>query len=106
MNALLDLDQAVVVEPVIAELLVGARGAHERDTIMALAGGAQIAPMDFKTWVAAGDFGRKWQARGRTLALVDCLLAAVAGRDGLKLWSLDKDFEPVFAAKEAEAFAP
>lgn len=102
---LLDRDQAVVLDPVVAELLVGARGERERATILALAQGVRRVSLDQASWVAAGDLGRLWRSRGRTLALVDCLLAAVAARDGLALWSLDRDFAPLFEAGDVTGFA-
>ena len=96
----------MVVDPVISELLVGARGARERSVILGIAEGAQRAPIDLATWVAAGDLGRVWRERGRTLGVVDCLLATVAVREGVALWSLDRDFAPLFETGEVPAFQP
>lgn len=97
--ALLDLlerDAVVLVDPIVAELLYGTRGERERAVVLDLARGVRQASIDLDLWVATGDLGRTWRARGRTLSIVDCLIAAAALRDGLALWTLDEDFAPLF----------
>lgn len=103
---LLERDQVVIVDPIIAELLYGTRTAAERGVIVDLAQGTRSAHVDHGTWVATGDLGRAWRARGRTLSLVDCLLATVAARDGLKLWTEDRDFDPMFESGDLVRFTP
>lgn len=86
----------VAVAPVVlAELLYGAVTERERATIRDLAEGARIVEPDVDTWLAAGDLGRSLRSRGRTLSITDCVLAAVARREDLPLWTLDRDFDPL-----------
>jgi predicted nucleic acid-binding protein len=92
---LVERDAIVIVEPIVAELLHGARSERERTVLLDLARGSRRARLDLDTWIACGELGRAWRARGRTLSIVDCLIAAVAIRDDLPLWTLDEDFEPL-----------
>ncbi len=103
---MLDDDSAVVVDVTIAELLVGVRGDRERRVILDLAGSARRASLDLHTWIAAGDLARQWREKGRTLSLADCLLAVVARRDRLPLWTLDDDFEPLVVDGVLTRFKP
>lgn len=97
---LLRRDEVSIVAPVAAELLYGVRGERERRVVLELAGAVRHAPLDASTWLAAGDLGRSWRERGRTLSLVDALLVVVARRDGTPLWSLDGDFDALEQAGE------
>lgn len=99
-------DGALLIAPVLSELLVGARGDRERDRVLALSGAVRHARLDTDLWIAAGDLGRHWRERGRTLGAVDLALAAVARRDDLALWTLDRDFEPLFEGGAVRRYLP
>ncbi len=104
--ALIEGDLAVVVDPVIAELHYGAKGEAEMAILRDLGASIRRAEIGFDDWVAAGRLGQEWRAQGRTLSLVDCLLAAVCERDGLLLWSLDADFDAMVEAGRLTRFSP
>lgn len=103
---LLERDAVVLVDPIVAELLYGVRTEPERAVVLDLAAGTRSLPVDLQTWIASGDLGRSWRSRGRTLSLVDCLLATVAMREGCPLWTLDEDFAPLVAVGELIRFQP
>ena len=68
---LLERDAVVLVDPIVAELLYGARGERERGAVLDLGRGVRRATLDLDLWIASGDLGQAWRARGRTLSLVD-----------------------------------
>lgn len=103
---LLERDRVVLVDPIVAELLYGVRTEAERQVILDLATGTRAAPVDQETWIASGDLGRAWRSRGRTLPLVDCVIATVAARDGLALWTEDDDFGPLVDDGGLVRFSP
>lgn len=101
---LLEQERVVLVDPVIAELLTGTRGENDRRRILTLAQGARRAELTLDSWIASGDLRRTLSQQGRTLSLADCLLAAIAQRDGLLLWTLDKDLDPLLQTGKIQAF--
>ena len=106
LSGLIERDTVVLIDPIIAELLYGVRGDRERAVILDLARGVRRATLDLDTWIACGDLGQAWRAKGRTLSIVDCLIAVVAIREGLLLWTLDEDFEPLVREGSLRRFSP
>lgn len=104
--ALIERDALVVIDVIIAELLYGVRTTQERAAVLDLAGGTRSALVDRDTWIQSGDLGRLWRSRGRTLSLVDCMIATVAMRDGYALWTLDEDFAPLTSEGGLVRFVP
>lgn len=103
---LLERGAVAIVDPVVAELLYGARSEREQTVIRQLGESVRRPPLGLEVWLAAGKLGHQWRARGVTLALVDCVLAAVAHRESLALWTLDEEFAPLFAAGTIARFDP
>ncbi|MFK0239762.1 PIN domain nuclease [Microbacterium sp. NPDC090281] len=86
--------EIAITEPVIMELLAGARRPRELARVEALANGlllAALAPMtDFRD---AADLYRASAVNGHPIrSMIDCLIAAVAIRRGLPLLHSDRDF--------------
>lgn len=84
-----------ITEPVIMELLAGARRPPELARVEALANGLPIAPLravtDFRD---AAELYRASAANGHPIrSMVDCLIAAVAIRRDVQLLHADRDFE-------------
>jgi hypothetical protein len=82
-------------EPVMMELLAGARTAAEhsrlRARLMAL---PRLAVGGLEDYGAAADLYRACRTRGATVRrLIDCLIAAVAIREGATVLHNDRDFE-------------
>lgn len=103
---LLERGAVVIVDPIVAELLYGARSERERSVVRMLADSVPRPALGLEVWIAAGDVGREWRARGVTLSLADTLLVAVAAREGVPLWTLDDDFHPLFAAGVLGRYSP
>lgn len=80
---------------VLAELRRGARSVAQVRMIL-----EAIEPLDYfetdrATWLRAGEISAEAAARGHQLQVGDCLLAALALREGCPLYSLDRDFERI-----------
>lgn len=82
-------------EPVVMELLSGVRGQREharmRARLLAL---PRLSVRGLADFEAAADLYRSCRARGATVRrLIDCLIAAVAIREGASVLHSDSDFE-------------
>ena len=86
--------ELAITEPVIMELLAGARKPRELARVEALANGLLLAPLapmtDFRD---AAELYRVSAANGHPIrSMTDCLIAAVSIRRGLPLLHSDRDF--------------
>ena len=106
MNDLLASDRVATIEPIIAELLYGVRGEKKRKVVLDIAAGTRRLKLVTDTWIAAGDLGRAWRKKGRTLSVIDCVLAAASRMHSVPLWTLDRDFRPLKKAGEVRLFDP
>jgi hypothetical protein len=86
--------EIAVTEPVVMEILAGARDDSHLHKLRGLLGRARMVhclPGDFDT---AAALYRRCRRQGNTVRrLVDCLIAAVAVREGLPVLHADADFE-------------
>jgi predicted nucleic acid-binding protein len=78
-------------EPVLMELLIGARSEPERETLRRFVSGGRLLPFDavadFEGAAAINWVGRR---RGITVGKVDCLILAVAQRTDTALATRDR----------------
>jgi predicted nucleic acid-binding protein len=90
-------DQLVTTEVVAMELLAGATGQEEPARLRRLLGRFQLLPVEgLADYEAAADLYRRCRAGGETVRkLTDCLIAAVALRNGAALLHRDHDFEVI-----------
>lgn len=108
--------ELVVTEPVIMELLAGARSTVElRATRARLLAFPIVRVDDLSTYERAAAVWRVCRAAGETVRdTMDCLIAAVAIREGASVLHSDRDFdviarhteltiEPVGSARRARA---
>ncbi|MDF2559296.1 MAG: hypothetical protein K0R99_742 [Microbacterium sp.] len=84
-----------ITEPVIMELLAGARRPQELARVEALANGLPLAPLhavtDFRD---AAELYRASAFNGHPIrSMIDCLIAAIAIRRDIPLLHGDRDFE-------------
>lgn len=96
-DLLRDPRSVVVTDPVLAEVLAGARDRAEWIDLKRLLGGCEFArvegPMD---WEDAAVLYRRLRLSGRTVkSLVDCLVAVVAMRIGAPVLHADADFDAI-----------
>ncbi|MBI2219483.1 MAG: PIN domain nuclease [Candidatus Rokubacteria bacterium] len=82
-------------EPVVMELLAGARTAGERSRLRArLLGLPRLSVRGLADYESAADLYRTCRSRGATVRrLIDCLIAAVAIRERASLLHNDRDFD-------------
>lgn len=84
----------IVTDPVVMEVLAGARNdAHLRD-LRALLGRPTLQACVSADYLSAALLYRACRSNGETVRkLVDCLIAAIAIRVGVPLLHVDADFE-------------
>ena len=91
-DRLLD-DDLATCDPVVMELLSGARDDRHLRQLRGLIGRATLVGTDSTDYVTASILYRRCRQNGETVRrLVDCLIAAVAIRHGLPVLHLDADF--------------
>ncbi|MDQ3937037.1 MAG: PIN domain nuclease [Actinomycetota bacterium] len=98
----------VVTEPVMMELLAGARNPTEWRDLRRLMARADFAPVRTpEDWHEAAVIHRRVRTGGRTLrSMLDCLIAAVAIRIGAAVLHADADFELIAEHSALEIAAP
>ena len=84
-----------VSEPVLMEVLAGARSTGSAQTLEAVLTSFHWTPVEPATdFVAAASIYRVCRSAGVTVSgTVDCLIAAVAMRSGSSVLTVDRDFE-------------
>jgi predicted nucleic acid-binding protein len=83
-----------VTEPIVMELLAGARDEEHLARLRALIGRADLVPCEPGDWAEAAALYRRCRRGGETpRRLVDCLIAAVAIRENLAILHHDSDFD-------------
>jgi predicted nucleic acid-binding protein len=83
---------AVVVDPVLAELAVGARSSAERGLLAELLAVLPCLHVQPETWQAAGELGAGARGAGLTVPLVDLVIAALAMSEDFELLHVDRHF--------------
>ncbi len=96
-RALLD-GAGALTEPVLMEVLAGARSGAHSEQLQLLLGRAELLPLHADDWASSALLYRQCRARGVTVrSMVDCLIAAVAIRHGIPVLARDRDFEALAA---------
>jgi predicted nucleic acid-binding protein len=85
--------RAVLVGPVLAELLKGLRSGQQADLLGKLFAALPYLEAERSDWEKAGTVLRELGSRGITLPLSDALIAAVARRHGMPVLTLDPHFD-------------
>lgn len=92
-DRLLD-DDIAVCDPVIMEVLAGARDEGHLQSLRGLLGRASVIPATSVDYESAAALYRRCRTKGRTVrALVDCLIAAIALRTDVAILHADADFD-------------
>jgi predicted nucleic acid-binding protein len=79
--------------PVLSELLQGARGDHDRETVLGAHRSLEYAEATPAVWVRAGDLAGTLRRSGTTVPLSDLLIAAIAVEQRLEVITADRHFE-------------
>ncbi len=88
----IEVGLAAVVDPVLAELAVGARSSAERGLLSELLAVLPCIHVQPETWQAAAELGAGARAAGLSVPLVDLVIAALAMADDFELLHVDRHF--------------
>lgn len=90
--------EGAMTEPVVMEVLAGARSGAHGEQLRALLGAATLLPVRPEDWADAALLYRLCRVNGATVrSMVDCLIAAVAIRHDVPVLAKDRDFEALAA---------
>lgn len=92
LDRLIQHHRAVLVGPVLAELLRGLRSVKQERLLRKLFSVLPLVEVERSDWEKAGSVLRNLAAKGITVPLSDALIAAVARRRGLPVLTLDPHF--------------
>ncbi len=90
---LIQLDQAYLTGPVMAELLHGAKGKREMKNLAAVFATIPILDITGEDWLATGNTLQDLRKKGCTVPLTDVLIASIAQRNNMAVLTLDKHFQ-------------
>ena len=84
-------------EPVVMEVLAGARDSAHLGSLRRLLSGCELLPVEgLGAWERAADIWRLCRSKGETVrSLTDCLIADVALQAGASVLHSDRDFDAI-----------
>jgi predicted nucleic acid-binding protein len=94
LDRLLWEEPPAICGPIVAELLAGVATAQRGELWLALAS-LPYVELGRDAWALAGDLARELRSAGRSVPLVDLLVAVAAVRSDAALWTRDEDFQRV-----------
>ncbi|MCH9009513.1 MAG: PIN domain-containing protein [Chloroflexi bacterium] len=94
-DALLAGDEIVMVGPVLAELLQGARSESDFSFFAERLGALAFLEADQATWIKAGELNYQLRARGRIIPMADLIVSALAIQHGIPVYTSAKDYQEV-----------
>jgi predicted nucleic acid-binding protein len=94
-DSLLRQNQVVMVGPVLAEILQGARNLEEIDRLRVRLAALPYAAATRETWDQSGALSYQLRQQGETVGLVDLLISALALEYDHQLYTLDDQFQRV-----------
>ncbi len=87
------VEGGALTEPVIMEVLAGARSGRHGTQLRSLLGSVELLPIESEDWASAALLYRMCRVNGSTIrSMVDCLIAAVAVRRDVPVLAKDRDF--------------
>lgn len=87
-----------LTEPIVMEMLAGARSGRHGTQLRSLLGTVDLLPVASADWADAALLYRMCRVNGVTIrSMVDCLIAAVAVRHDVPVLAKDRDFEALAA---------
>jgi len=90
---LIDADRAVLIGPIVAEVLLGFRRKAQADWVASRLRAAHFLQATPDDWTSAAETGRAVAAMGHTIPLTDLIVAAVAQRTDTAVYSTDPHFD-------------
>lgn len=102
LETLIKAGRVVVPGIVVFESLQGVKAAKEKGKIMDLLSNLDYMEMSKDLWASAALLSRSLKERGLNLPLSDVLLAAIAHKHNLPLFTLDAHFDGIAEVKRYE----
>jgi len=84
-----------MVGPVVSELLQGAKTENDYQSLSDTIDGVPFINAEFADWQLAGKLSFKMKKKGVTIAITDCVIAAIAINNGAAVYTLDQDFQSI-----------
>lgn len=100
---LLKANEVLMVGPVLAELLQGAKDEDASAWLRARLERLPFMDLDKRTWTTAGELSLRLRKQGRMTPPMDLLIAALALQGGHQLYSLDEHLRRVPGLRLYEA---
>ena len=94
-DALLADDEIVMVGPVLAELLQGARSESDFSFFAERLGALAFLEADQETWIKAGELNYQLRARGRIIPMADLIVSALAIQHDIPVYTSARDYQEV-----------
>ena len=95
LDGLIRTGRVVAAGIIILELVQGARSDKDKARIAGLLSALDYVEMSQDLWESAGTLSRSLKETGLNLPLSDVLLAAIALKHGLSLFTLDRHFDAI-----------
>ena len=95
LEALLRRDEVATAGLVLAELRHGCRSPQQLRVLLQAMQPLVYFEADRDSWLRAGELAAECAARGHSVKIADCLLAALAMREDCAIFTLDRDFERI-----------
>ncbi len=95
LDGILDDHEVYVPKLVLAELMQGAKSARELSVIGDFFSAFHIIDQSAETWIKAGRLAYDLKKKGKTIHLLDCYLAVLAGENGCAIFTLNRHFKEI-----------
>ena len=92
-DALIDTGRVALIGPILSEVLMGFRKPNQAKWVASRLRLTHWIGMDWNDWRQAADLGRDLSANGKKIPLTDLVLASIAIRRDLPLYSIDPHFD-------------
>lgn len=92
---LIDADRVALVGPIVAEVLLGFRRKAQADWVASRLRAAHFVETTWDDWKSAAEIGRELAAKGHAIPITDLVIAAIAKRTDVAVYSTDPHFELV-----------
>ncbi|AYO31344.1 PIN domain-containing protein [Biomaibacter acetigenes] len=92
-DLLIDEDRAVIVGPVISELIQGVKDKTKAEELITNIKALPYIDIRKSDWIDIGLFSFRLRKKGLTIPFTDTIIAAVAIKYHLSMYSIDKHFD-------------
>jgi predicted nucleic acid-binding protein len=92
-DRLIEQDRVVVIGPVLTEVLYGFKQQEQADWVASRMKGLGWIEVEWDDWREAAALGRQLATRGHRLPVTDLVIAAVARRHDLFVYTVDPHFD-------------